>query len=285
MSANPNNGESAAIRPAHVAGMFYPGDRKILLRLLDELFQEATGPEISGEVVGLISPHAGYRYSGLTAAHGFSTLKMNRYDSVVILSPSHHEYFKGISIFPGNGYDTPLGTFPLDADLRNAIVKSGKGLVNISNTGHGQEHAIEVQLPFLYRALRVVPIVPIVMGDQGRRYCQALGRLLGEVLKNRRVLLVASSDLSHFHIAEEADRIDQVFINDVIQFNEEQVMADLDEGKTEACGGGPAAAMMIACRILGASSARILHHSNSGVTTGDFSQVVGYLSAVILREN
>ena len=270
------------IRPPAVAGTFYPGNAKTLQKDLDELFLRAKPASPLGSLVALISPHAGYMYSGFTAAHGYKLLQGQKFDCVVIVAPSHREYFEGVSVYSGSAYQTPLGTFPVDEGLRSDLLEASD-IIESSARGHGSEHAIEVQLPFLYSMLGEIKILPVIMGDQQRNLCYELGEALGVILKDKRCLLVASTDLSHYYPYDTAKQIDQRTIDDIQRFDYEHLMDDIDNNIAEACGGGPTVAVLSAARQLGATDVQILHHCNSGDITGDHSGVVGYVSASVVR--
>jgi hypothetical protein len=261
--------------------MFYPADPKELQTTVDELLSRAHTEKVHGKIVGIISPHAGYRYSGFTAAHAYRSTKGETYDTIVVISPSHREYFDYISLYPGTAYRTPLSDLQVDVALRENLEDD---LIQSSMMGHGSEHALEVQLPFVQRSLGSPTILPIVMGDQDKIYCEHLGKRLGTVLKGKNTLLIASTDLSHYHPYNSANALDSIFIENVSRFDPDSLIQDLANRRTEACGGGPAAAMLIASRLLGANKVRILHHCNSGDITGDRSGVVGYLSAIIVKQ-
>ncbi len=276
--------EKKTIRQPAVAGMFYPGRPDVLEREVNHLLASAPKERIGGTIIALISPHAGYQYSGSTAAHGYALLKGQSFDTVVIVSPSHREYFDGASVYDGDGFQTPLGFLAVDVALRDQLV-SGDPVIRASANGHRQEHAIEVQLPFLQRVLGDVKILPVVMGDQSRKNCLHLGKRLAEVLKNKNALLIASTDLSHYHPYDEANTLDRIVIADVAALDYGKLMDDLEGERAEACGGGPTVAVLAAAHGLGANSVKILHHCNSGDVTGDHSGVVGYLSAAAFRVN
>jgi MEMO1 family protein len=272
-------------RPPAVAGMFYPGNPETLSRDLDTLFQKALPNESKSKVFGLIAPHAGYVYSGFTAAMAYNQIKGRNYNTVIIISPSHREYFPGISIYNGKGYETPLGTIEVDQELKQKLIECGEPIFE-SIQGHRSEHALEVQLPFLQKILKNFKIVPIVMGDQNSKICTHLGESIGKVLEGREdVLIVASSDLSHFYTSNEAKKLDKVIMDDVNSFDWEKLLIDLSAKRTEACGGGPIAAMLIAAKKLGADKSEVVHYCDSGDVTGDKSEVVGYLSALIWKSN
>lgn len=275
---------STEIRPAQVAGSFYPASSARLNASIDDFVREIPDQRIDGKLLAIIAPHAGYQYSGLTAAYAYRLLTGLSFDIAVIVSPSHREYFNGISIFPGTAYQTPLGIMPIDEQLRAAITSSDR-IITSSGKGHHAEHAVEVHLPFIQKFLGNIKILPVVMGDQRREHCYHLGEKLGEILKGKSALLVASSDLSHFHPAHTADALDSIVAKDIEQFDPDKLIEDLDTNRTEACGGGPIASVLIAAKILGGNSVKILDHRNSGDITGDQSSVVGYLSAAISRKN
>jgi len=227
----------------------------------------------------MISPHAGYQYSGRTAGAAFARIEGKRYDTVVILSPSHREYFDGVSVYPGEAYCTPLGTIPIDKALRGQILEACP-FVQAAEAGHREEHAVEVQLPFLQHTIGSFQLLPLVFGEQKRATCIQLGQALGKLVAGTNTLLIASTDLSHYHASAEAERLDSVFVEDVRAGSYDRLMKDLERGTTEACGGGPAVAILAAVQVLGGSSMEILDHRTSADVTGDHGSVVGYCSAV-----
>lgn len=275
--------ESDYVRPPSVAGFFYPGDRgeleKTCRDLLEKAREHVTSPP--ERVFGVVSPHAGYQYSGYTAAHGYSLLSKGDYETVIVISPSHREYFEGISVFSGKAYSTPLGEIDVDNEMRGQFLELAGEFAIVSRAGHKTEHALEVQLPFLQLALGQFKLLPIVMGDQRADYCRTLGNVLGDLVKGRKTLVVASSDLSHYYSYETANEMDRVCADDIGRMDPDGLLADLGKGSCEACGGGPIASCMFAATKVGAAQSRVLYHCNSGDTIGDKSGVVGYLSAVI----
>jgi AmmeMemoRadiSam system protein B len=268
-----------AERECSVCGQFYPAGPAELRENIRELISEAKVPKIEGTIRGIIGPHAGYMYSGLTAAHAYASLHGAKYSTVVVVSPSHHDIFEGVSVFPGDSYSTPLGVVRVDKELREAVLQRTP-IVKESYSGHGEEHAVEVHLPFLQYVLGEFQFLPLVIGNQSRECCFALGEAIGDVVRGKNVLLVASTDLSHYYPSSVAEKLDAVVINHIKQFDYESLMRDLEFQRTEACGGGPTVAVMLALSRLGVQKMSVLHHCNSGDVTGDHSQVVGYLSAV-----
>lgn len=266
------------IRACVACGTFYPVDPAELRKEIDDMIGAARSAPFP-DVMGIVAPHAGYMYSGDTAARVYGALAGSRYGSVIIVSPSHRERFRGVSAYDGDGYATPLGLVPVDRELRAALALQPSP-VRVSGAGHGPEHAVEVHLPFLQRVLGEFSFVPLVMGEQTPEICFSLGETLGRVLKGRKALLVASTDLSHFFPRQVAKGLDDVAMNDVGKFDARSLMADLEEGKAEACGGGPTVAVMTALKILGAREMRVTHYATSGDVTGDDRSVVGYMSAI-----
>jgi hypothetical protein len=273
------------VRKPAVAGQFYPGDPVTLAKQLSDFFKNAKKEPVPGKIVALISPHAGYMYSGQVAAYSFKLLEGLSFETVVVISPSHVAYFPGASVYNGGSYETPLGQIPVDTTLAGQIADANKK-VFLSDKGHSfagmrGEHALEVELPFLQLVLGRFKLVAIVVADQDWVTCEALGEALSKALKGKNALIVASTDLSHFHPYDEAVRLDNIVMNHVNSFDPEELHADLASKVCEACGGGPVLATMLAAKGLGADKAKVLKYANSGDVTGDKSGVVGYMAAVI----
>ncbi len=281
--------DTQQIRKPAVAGMFYPANPAELAKTLAGLFAEVEKVPISGRPVAVIAPHAGYPYSGRTAAKAYKLLEGEEYDTVVIVSPSHTVFFKGSSVFSGDAYQTPLGLVEIDKELSMRIASVNPSSVYFSNMGHASsgargEHALEVQLPFLQIVLGKFKLVAIVMGDQETDSIRGLGETLAGILRDTNVLLVASTDLSHFHSEKAANRLDSTVRKAIEQYDPASLMETLESGQGEACGGGPVCAVMTAAKRLGGKEVKFLEYTTSGATTGDFEEVVGYLSAVIVQE-
>ncbi len=275
--------EAEDIREPAVAGLFYPDRPEVLREDLDKLYDLAGAQKPRGKVRGIIAPHAGYQYSGYTAACGYARLSGSRYDTVVVVSPSHREYFDGVSVYPGSAYRTPLGVVPVDTGLRDRLVAASP-IVEASGKGHREEHAVEVHLPFLQRVLPPFRLLPLVVGHQSREINFRLGHDLAAALAGVDALLVASTDLSHYYPASVARRLDAVVIEDLEKFDPERLMDDIESGKAEACGGGPVIAVLTALKALGVKKLEVVHHCTSGDITGDTSSVVGYVAAVATDE-
>ncbi len=272
------------VRKPAVAGSFYPGDGKTLSRQVREFLSRAAKEEVAGEIVGLVSPHAGYMYSGLVAAHAFKTVEGMKFDAVVVVAPSHRVRFQGASVYDRGGYETPLGVLPIEKDLCQKL-KSESNLIESLPQAHSQEHSLEVQLPFLQEVLGKFNLVPMVLGSQDYRSSETVGKAIARAVKGKKVLLVASTDLSHYHPYDRAVQLDKIILDDIQAFDAQKLGRDLDAGKGEACGGGPVMAVMVAAKELGANRAKILKYMNSGDVTGDRSGVVGYAAAVFSRNS
>lgn len=271
--------ESKKIRRAAVAGMFYPSSLEKLRREI-ELLLEVSIPEIKLEnIFGLISPHAGYIYSGRTAAYAYNQVKDKSYDKVIIISPSHREYFPGISVFDGYGFETPLGVVEVDEDLCNQLAKKSRSIFR-SSMGHINEHAVEVQIPFLQTVLKDFRIVPVVMGDQGKIFTDELAERIA-AYGGENTLIVASSDLSHYYTEASADTMDSIVEQRVRNFDINGLEEDFNTGRCEACGAGPILSLMKSALIKNKKKSYVLHRDNSGTTSGDYMKVVGYLSAAV----
>jgi len=281
--------EEHKIRPAYVAGGFYPADANELGKMIDGFLAQAPAEKLEGSLVALICPHAGYQFSGGVAAYSYIQLKGRSYDRVVVIAPSHFESFSFSSIYDGDAYQTPLGAVPVDKDFAAQLVKLSS-TIKISDRGHGPvkqyggEHALEDQLPFLQRVLGQFKLVPIVMGDQSYDLCRALGIALAKAVKGTNTLILASSDLSHYHPYDEAVSIDHQILKTIEDWDYFSLLQNTERQTWNACGGGPIVAAMIAAERLGARRAQILKYANSGDVTGDKSRVVGYGAVALVAE-
>lgn len=276
--------ENSIVRPMSVAGMFYDSSSSALKSQLKEFFDQAKIPEIKKEIKALIAPHAGYVYSGFTAAHAYKAIRERKYDCVVAIGPSHREYFDGVSVYPGKAYKTPLGEVLINNEIRSKLIELNKTII-LGYEGHRSEHSLEVQLPFLQYALGDFSFVPLVMGDQNKELYNELSTALIDVSKKYNILLVASSDLSHYHPAKEALELDELVIQEVQNLAPDDFIEKFNENQLEACGGGPIAVVMKVAKEIGATDVRILHKCNSGDVSGDRNAVVGYFSAVFQTPN
>ena len=273
-----------AIRPAAVAGTWYPGTAGALTREVDGYL--AAVPEPSAQTVrGVIAPHAGMMFSGPVASHAYKAASRGEYDVAVLVGPSHFVAFEGVAVHPEGAFASPLGYASIDAAGVAAITRSG--VVREYAAPHRREHSLEMQLPFIRRLMPELPIVPLLIGFQRRDTILALADALSTAFEGRRPLLVASTDLSHYFDARTAATLDSRVTERVEALDPEGLLELFEEypeherGRYVACGGGAAIAVMIASRSLGATAGRILRYAHSGDVSGDNDAVVGYLAAAI----
>jgi AmmeMemoRadiSam system protein B len=273
------------VRKAAVAGSWYPGTARELVAEVEQYLAGATSPEVPGRLVALVAPHAGLRYSGPVAAHAYRLLRGRRDLTAVLVGPSHWVAFDGVAAVTNGSFETPLGLLPVDSDLAGALHDASPDTVMDLPGPHRHEHSLEMQLPFLQHLVPGLRIVPLLMGSQARAECDALADALVRVLSGRDdLLLVASSDLSHYHPAPVANALDAVVVDDVARLDPDGLMARLERDPGHACGGGPMVAVLRAARGLGASAATTLRYADSGdAGERDKSRVVGYLAAAVSR--
>lgn len=272
------------IKYPNVSGSFYPSNPKALSEKIDSYLKNAIVPEISGKIIALISPHAGYEYSAAIAAHGYKLIQGKQYKTVIVLAPSHSYGFNGISIWPEGKFITPLGDIEVDADFASQIMKKLDWAKFIPEA-FAKEHSLEVQLPFVQKVLPTAKIVPIVMGSPSLSNAEELAAVLKEIIGQREdVLIIASTDLSHYHTYQEANLIDKTTIGYFQGIDCKGLWkADLS-GDAELCGIAPVMTVLSYGKAIQAKI-KILKHANSGDVTGDFSRVVGYVSAILYRED
>jgi hypothetical protein len=272
---------SREIRKSTIAGSWYPGTAEALRSQIQDFLKAVPEqPEIQGTLRALIVPHAGYVYSGPVAAYAYKLLLTRPFTKVVIIAPSHRYPFQGASVDSMAAYETPLGLVAVDQELVRKITARNP-MFRYVPQGHAQEHALEIQLPFLQESLQQFSIVPIIQGSQDTATCEEMAQTLAEALKGEAVLLLASTDLSHFHTYEQARTLDKKTLDRVAAFDEKGLMQDLSSDRVEACGGGPLVTVMKTARLLGADRAMVLKYANSGDVTGDRSGVVGYMAGAL----
>ncbi len=265
------------IRESTAAGSFYPGDPGKLKHQINGFLDKAELYDIEN-IKAIVCPHAGYIYSGQVAAYSYKQINGKKFDSIFIIAPSHSEYFNFISIFGGDAYRTPLGPVGIDKERSNLLVDSSSS-IKFSKQGHMDEHSLEVQLPFLQVLFEDINIVPIIIGQQSSQNINELGKSIGNLFKNQNILIIASTDLSHYHPYNIAVSLDKEAGKLIGSFDSENLMSKFISRNAEMCGGGPVISAMIASKILGADKSKILNYRNSGDITGDRSAVVGYISA------
>ncbi len=267
------------VRPSPIAGRWYPADPLRLARSVDEYIEQADVPALDGDVIGVLTPHAGHRYSGPVAGHAFKLVRSLAVEVVALVGPSHYPYDAPVVTTAHEAYETPLGQVPVD---RTALVALGQS-VPIKAVRTDPEHSLEIELPFLQRALGEFRVIPLALVEQSYEMAQVLGQALAATLAGTRALLVASSDLSHFYPQDIARRLDGAMLDAVAHYDPAGVIQAEMNGSGFACGRGAIAAVMIAARALGADTAQVVGYATSGDVTHDYAQVVGYGAAVFYR--
>lgn len=267
------------IRRSVIAGSWYPGSADELRRNIDSFLGNVPEGKVAGEPMGLIAPHAGYIYSGQVAAYAYKQLEDMNFKKVVIISPIHQFYPGRYIVTTKHYYQTPLGLVEVDAQTVEAIGQE----MSLSPVNQDSEHSLEIQLPFLQRVLGEFKLVPIMLGDQSLSACRALGRALAGAIRGKSALLVASTDLSHYHNYDTAVQLDKVVLKHIEAFDPEGLARDLAAGRCEACGAGAIMATMFTAKALGADKAGVLKYANSGDVTGDRGRVVGYMAGVLYQ--
>jgi AmmeMemoRadiSam system protein B len=279
---------SDSIRPAAVAGSWYPGTAGALARDVDAHLAGVDAAALpKGRLDAVIAPHAGLMFSGPVGAYAYKAASLSGpFDVAILVGPSHFAAFDGVSVYPSGAFETPLGAAAIDGGVVRELLDASP-IVQPLPAAHRREHSLEMQLPFLRRLLPDVPIVPLLMGDQTADTIRALASALTVAAPDRRVLLVASSDLSHYFDAATAERLD-ARVRDAVAAFDAAALLELFErtpegerGRFVACGGGPMIAVMLAAQARGARHGRVLRYMHSGQISGDNSGVVGYLAAAL----
>ncbi len=264
-----------------VAGKFYPDNREKLSSMIKLFLSSASLIDLEGELLGMMVPHAGYIYSGPVAAYAYRQLGTRDYQRVVILAPSHHVRYPGVSVLDMEAYQTPLGRIPIDREAVRALIAS-RDWIAYEPGLYEKEHSLEVQLPFLQQTLSDFKIIPLIMGDSSPPLCRKLATVLLKTLGTEGVLYLASSDMSHFFTYDRANDMDKLTLEKIKSLDTQTLFQFQMEGKTQLCGLGPVMTLMELFQKLGGGKVKILRYANSGDVTGDKSRVVGYGAAAFL---
>lgn len=280
------------LRQPAVAGSFYAGDSKSLNIQIENCFLHKIGPgEIplvntnrEKNIVGLVSPHAGYIYSGPVAANGFYKIALDgKPDTIIILGPNHQGFGENISIMAEGRWKTPLGELEIDAEMAEDILKNSKIIKN-DEKAHKYEHSIEVQLPFIqYIFGKDIKFVPICMTRQDIDTDIEIAKSICSSVVDKNILIIASSDFTHYEPQEYAKNADKQAINAILEFNPEKLYDMIYHQNLTMCGPGPITVMLIACETLGAKKAELLKYATSGDISEMYDQVVGYASLIISK--
>lgn len=278
----------ADVRPSPIAGRWYPGNSARLADSIDEYILAAKAADIQGEVVAVVAPHAGHMYSGQVAGYAFAACRGLQPSIIAVISPMHQPYFQPLLTTAHEAYETPLGQIPV---ATNAIQEINQYLVKdlgypLAAVKFDEEHSLEIELPFLQRVIPTsFELLPIMVREVSPIVVTKLGLALAKTLQGKNSLLVASTDLSHFYTQAQAQIFDHEILHRLEQFDPDAFLCAEEEGKGFACGRGAVAAVMWAARELGANKVQILHYATSGDITGDYTQVVGYGAAVMIKSN
>lgn len=273
------------LRKSIIAGSWYPGEADKLSAQIKKYLAAAKKIEGDGGLTGIIVPHAGYLYSGPTAAYAYKNINPENISTVIMVGPSHSAYFEGAAVYGSGAWETPLGKTEIDSKVAEEIISHDPKYIQDNPGAHAKEHSLEIQLPFLQAVLKPgFRIVPVMLYDQSLASCDRLAQAIAGAVKERDdVLLLASSDLSHYHSQAEAIKLDKLVLDAVGKYDPEKLAGDLAFEKCEACGGGPMVTVMLAGRYLGADKSVVYDYRTSGDVTGDKGQVVGYLAAGLYK--
>ncbi len=274
--------------PPHLQGSWYPGDKEELEKLLGMLLDKTLpiSPTLEEEkLVGLVSPHAGIIFSGWTAFHGYKLLKGKHIDTIIIMGPSHYHLFPGVKLIDEGFFRTPLGDIYIDGKLAREIVKHCP-FASVDKSLFIKEHSVEIQIPLLQFVLgNDFKVVPVLFGDRNLTYARDFGEILSKVVRGKEgILVVASSDLSHYHSEDTAFYLDRRTLDFVKDADSEGLFSCSERGSCEACGLSPIAALISFARALGSRKGTVLSYSTSAMVTGDKSRVVGYGSVAFFDE-
>jgi len=278
--------ENLRLRPSPIAGQWYAAEPTALARSVDAYIAEAKLPQLQGEILGVIAPHAGHRYSGPVAGYAFAALRGMTPELVAVLSPFHNYHSAPLLTPDYEAYRTPLGNVTIDSSALQDFDRELRSTLDIGLTqlSSDPEHSLEIELPFLQRVLTAPwKLLPVMVRAVDPRISEAVGRAVARVLQGRNALVIASTDLSHYYPQSTALVLDGRMLSKIEAFD--PLGAFEVEGREEgfACGLGALTAVMWACKELGATDIAILRHATSGDVTGDYDAVVGYGAAAILR--
>jgi len=280
------------IRRPYVAGQFYAGSQKSLKAQIEQCFKHELGPGALPKVadkrlekiVGLVSPHAGYMYSGPVAAHGYHRLAQEgRPDVVVLFGPNHSGSGSALALMKEGFWRTPLGDVEIDTATADLILRASN-IIDVDDSAHAFEHSIEVQLPFLQflygSSFKFVPICFLMQDLQSSR---EVGSAVAKALGGKNAVVIASTDMTHYEPQRMAEKKDKAAIEAMIKLDEEELNSTIEAYNMSMCGYGPTMATITAAKALGAKKAELLCYKTSGDVVGDYSAVVGYASLMFTK--
>lgn len=288
-----NKGSDTDVREPAVAGKFYPESAARLKLAIEKFLHDAVPIKVKNPIA-IIVPHAGYIFSGQICADGFKQVSNQKYDVIVILGTNHTSSdFQKISLYPDDGFRTPLGVAPVEKNIIFLLKKADPADCTLDKSLHEREHSVEVMVPFIQVVFPKAKIVPVVVGSPDMETCVRFGQALAKVLKNKNALIVASSDLSHYPSAEDAKIVDRETLAAISKLDPDAFRATVQEHVdrripnlvTSACGEAPILVAIAAAKSLGAIRGVVVSYANSGDTSvGDRSRVVGYGAVALTAE-
>ncbi|MCK9582190.1 MAG: AmmeMemoRadiSam system protein B [Endomicrobiales bacterium] len=263
-------------RNALFAGSWYPTSKKAIGAYLTSTTKKTN-------VIAAMVPHAGWIYSGKVAGSVFSA--MSPADTYIIISPNHTGIGPQVSIYPSGSWQTPIGSLSVNAEFVSHLCNEYKSITP-DTTAHSQEHSIEVQLPFIKYINPSAKIVPITLANYSLELCTKLALSIAKIIKekyaNQKVLILASSDMSHYISVQQAKTLDTLAINDMLSLNAAALLKTVEENNISMCGSGPVAVAITAAKALGAKEAKLIAYDNSGTVTNSTSEVVSYAGMLFL---
>lgn len=275
---------SPAVRQPAVSGTFYSGDTETLRQDIGRMLAENSPPEVPGDLIALVVPHAGIDYSGSVAAHAYGLLERDQFPRTILVGASHRHPVRSVAICREGSWTIPGAEFSIDQEF----VESFESRIAFDLEGpaaHVTEHSLEVQLPFLAETLGAGPIAPMLLGRARPVICEEVGTALAETIRDDRPgLLLASTDLSHFYNEDRAKRLDTVAVKAILSLSADQLYRRSRAGETELCGQAAVLTVMYAAKKLGANRATLLAYATSGDVTHDWKEVVGYTAIAISRK-
>lgn len=275
-------------RPSPIAGHWYSGNAQNLRMEITNFLNNTNLPDPGGDIIGVIAPHAGYRYSGQTAAYAFQSVRNQHFDLVIVLSPFHSYHPATILTSAHEFYQTPLGKIHVDQALIRLLITQTipDKDIRMVQVAFDEEHSLEIELPFLQCTLEGnFSLLPLMVRSIDPRQSEMFAHYVFDLIKDRNALIVASTDLSHFFPQTVAERLDKEMLTQIQSFSVADVYRTEIDGKGYACGLGAVMISMALCKMLGADKIDILHHSTSGTQSGDLSSVVGYGAGVFIKSN
>jgi len=266
---------SGVVREMTLAGSWYPAGSAEASGMIDAFFSRVAESKPDGELLALIVPHAGWEFSGGVAAYGYKLLEGEKFDTIVLIGQSHRPDYQGISVGNFDSFDTPLGPIPADRDLIHKLLNYDKSFI-FAPQAHRKENSTEVQLPFIKRVAGDAKLVEIVIGIPSQENLQLLVKALDELTRGKKVLFIASSDMSHYYTYDEAVIMDQTALA-AVEGNDMALLSGLiSSGKSEFCGLSAVLSVIMLANERGSNRVKVLAYANTGDVTGDRSRVVGY---------